>query len=226
MKKLVLILATLMGLSTPVMGAEILKDFDSLGGNSDIYEKASALNPEIKTQIIQNRIVNRRMRFEISPTITSFWGGNPYMQTNTAGLDLTFHLTPRWSVGVAYNFLATNSLSDEGDRMIRQDGRVQDVDYLEQSVLAKVSYYPFYGKLNLFNNIVHFDIYTSLGGGTVALRHGNQQALTADIGMAIWWSQHLTTRLGYQYMTYEAQLLNGPARLDLSSAVISMGYLL
>lgn len=226
MKKLILILATVMGLATPSMGAEILKDFDSLGGNSDIYDKASALNPEIKTQIIQNRIVNRRMRFELSPTVTSFWGGNPYMRTSAVGLDVNFHISPRWSVGLIYNFHASNELSSEGDRMIRIDSRVQDVDYLEQSVMGRVSYYPFYGKLNLFNNIVHFDIYTSVGAGTVALRHGNQQAFAADIGMAIWWSQHLTTRLGYQYMTYEAQLLNGPVRLDMSSAVVSMGYLL
>ncbi|MCO5114455.1 MAG: outer membrane beta-barrel domain-containing protein [Bdellovibrionaceae bacterium] len=226
MKKLILILATWMGLSASALGSEILKDFDSLGGNADIYEKTSALNPEIKTQVIQNRIVNRRMRFELSPSVTSFWGGNPYMKTSTVGLDVNFHLTPRWSIGVAYNFHAMNELSGEGDRMIRIDSRVQDVDYLKQSVLAKVSYYPFYGKLNLFNNIVHFDIYTSLGGGTVMLRHGNQQALAADIGLAVWWSQHLTTRIGYQYMTYEAQLLNGPVRLDLSSAVLSVGYLL
>src|SRR5690606_2246826 len=106
-----------------------------------------------------------------------------------------------------------------GDWLI-QNGIVPDIDYPEGNIIGKVSYYPFYGKLNLFNNIVHFDIFTSVGAGTTMLRYGNQSTGVADIGLGIWWSQHLTTRIGYQFMTYEAQLKNGPDRLNISSGMV------
>lgn len=225
MKKIILTLTAIFAFQNTVHAAEILKDFDSLGGNSEIYEKASALNPEIKTQIIQNRIVDRRMRFEVAPSYTTYWGGNPYISSQSAGLDVHFHINPRFSIGLAYNFQFFNEVTSEGDWLI-QNEIVPDVDYPEGSILGKLTYYPFYGKLNLFNNIVHFDIYGSVGGGTTQLRFGNQTTLTADFGMGIWWSQHLTTRIGYQFQTYEAQLKNGSDRLNISSGLISVGYLL
>lgn len=206
--------------------SELLKDFDSLGGNSDLYKKAKALNPEIRTEVIQKRIVDRRLRLEVAPSVMTYWGGNPYISSRSAGVEANFHLTPRWSLDLSYQFGFQNDTSTEGDRYISATGKVPDVDPISTSIMGFVTYYPFYGKLNLFNNVVHFDIYTSLGAGTSELASGNQSTLGANVGMGIWWSQHLSTRIGYRYQTYEAQLKTGPDSLDQSAAYLAVGYLL
>lgn len=231
MKKILLIAVAMIGFSKTLWASELMKDFDSLGGNSDLYEKAKALNPEIKTQVIQKRIVDRRMRLEISPTYTTYWGGNPYISSQSAGMEASFHITPRFSVDLAYTFAFTNNITSEGQFLIDKaiiddDNLVPDIDYPTSALMGFVTYYPFFGKLNMFDKVVHFDIYTSLGAGTTELSSGNQTTLGANLGMGIWWSQHLTSRIGYRYQTYEAQLKNGPQQLDMSSGFISVGYLL
>jgi outer membrane immunogenic protein len=231
MKKILVIAITCFGFIQTTLASELLKDFDSLGGNSDLYKKAKALNPELSTKVIQKRIVDRRLRLEISPTYTTYWGGNPYISSQSAGMEAQFHINPRWSVDLAYTFSYTNNLTSEGQflvdkAVIDNDNLVPSVDYAKSAMMGFITYYPFYGKLNMFENVVHFDIYTSLGAGTTALRSGNQTTLGANLGMGIWWSQHLTTRIGYRYQTYEAQLLNGPQQLDMSSGFVSVGYLL
>ncbi len=223
--KITLSMISILFLGHLTMASELMKDFDSLGGNSDLYKKAKALNPELRTQVIQNRIVDRRLRLEISPTYINYWGGNPYISSKSAGMEFSFHITPRWSLDVSYMFGFQNDSTSEG-RFLIENNIVPDIDYPKSSLMSFVTYYPFYGKLNMFNNVVHFDIYTSLGAGTTELRFGNQATLGANLGLGIWWSQHLTTRIGYRYQTYEAQLKNGPQDLDMSSAFVSVGYML
>ncbi len=231
MKAILLVTLLLTSFTKAALSSEILKDFDSLGGNSDLYKKAKALSPELRTQVIQNRVVNRRMRLEIAPTFTTYWGGNPYISSKSAGMELAFHITPRWSVDLAYSFAFQNNLTDEGLYFVARAEQnntsdVPDVDAPKGSILGFLTYYPFYGKLNMFDNIVHFDIYTSLGAGTTELATGNQATVGANFGMGIWWSQHLSTRFGYRFQNYEAQPKTGPQDINMSSAFLSMGYLL
>ena len=204
---------------------ELMKDFNSLGENFDLYEKIKKLNTETKTRVIQKRIVERRIRLEILPTYITYWGGNPYISSQSTGIETSFHLNPRWSLDLSYHFMFSNKITSEG-RFLINNKIVPDVDYPRSSFLGFMTYYPFYGKLNLFDHVIHFDIYTSLGLGSSRLRYGNEFTLGTNLGVGVWWSQHLTTRIGYRYQTYEAQLKNGPERLDMSSGFVSVGYLL
>ena len=214
------------GFAEPSLQAsELMKDFNSLGENFDLYKKIKKLNTEIKTQVIQKRIVDRRIRLEVLPTYITYWGGNPYVSSQSTGMEASFHLTPRWSLDLSYHFLFSNNLTSEGKFLIDND-IVPDVDFPKSSIIGFLTYYPFYGKLNLLDYVVHFDIYTSLGLGSSQLRYGNQVTVGTNLGMGIWWSQHLTTRIGYRYQSYEAQLKSGIDRLDMSSGFISVGYLL
>lgn len=231
MKILLLFVLTTFGLTQASFGSEILKDFDSLGGNSDLYKKAKALSPELRTQVIQNRVIDRRLRLEFSPTYTNYWGGNPYVSSQSAGMEFAFHINPRWSLDVAYTFAYENNITPEGKFLIdnavtNNVDNVPDVDAPRSSVMGFLTYYPFYGKLNMFEKVVHFDIYTSLGAGSTELGTGNQTTLGANLGMGVWWSQHLSTRIGYRFQNYEAQLKTGPQEINMSAGFLSVGYLL
>lgn len=225
MKKIFLAILSSMVLSQTAFASELMKDFDSLGGNSDLYKKAKALNPELRTQVVQNRIVDRRLRLEVSPTYINYWGGNPYLSSQSVGMELAFHINPRWSLDLSYTFGFQNDVTSEWTALVNL-GVVPDVDYPKSSLMGFITYYPFYGKLNAFDTVIHFDLYASLGAGTTELSFGNQATLGANIGLGIWWSQHLTTRIGYRYQTYEARLKNGPEDLNMSSAFVSVGYML
>lgn len=231
MKKILMTALLVTGFSNLVFGSEILKDFDSLGGNSDLYEKAKALSPELRTQVIQKRVVDRRLRLEISPTVSSYWGGNPFISSQSGGMEFSFHINPRWSLDFAYSFAFQNNLTSEGQFLVdkaeqNNSSDVPAIDAPSASMMGFATYYPFYGKLNMFNNVVHFDIFTSLGAGSTELASGNQATVGANLGMGIWWSQHLTTRLGYRYQNYEAQPKTGPEYMHISSTYLSVGYLL
>lgn len=231
MRKFILLLcATLISAQA---SADVLTDFDGLGDNKELLEKAKALNPEVKVQVVQDRIVNRRNRFEISPEIGAVGGGNPYIDTFGYGANLNFHITPRWSVGVKYTYF-TNELNKEGENLISDiattgQGIVPEIDQPKDQYLGTVSWYPIYGKLNFFNKaITHFDVYTTAGYGNINLKNGSTSTWTAGGGVAFWFSQHLSARFEARYQTYQAKYprFNQTDDLDTVIGSFQIGVLL
>jgi outer membrane beta-barrel protein len=219
----------------------ILKDFDSLSGNNVLLNRGEELAPEIKTQIVQNRIVQRRKRFEFNPQYSNVVGGNPYVNTNMVGLATQYHINYRWSLGVRYDY-AFNELNAEGKSMAKKQNPVRDstgtivgyeatipaIDYMKESYMATVNWYPIYGKFSLYDlGVVHFDAYGLAGAGQVALDSGESDALTAGAGMAFWFSQHLTSRIELRWMGYTAEPFEGSKEdVNLTMGTLSFGYLL
>ena len=92
---------------------DVTKDFDSLGGNEPIAEKAKAMDPENRVQIVQKRTVDRNLRLELGVNYGLVAGGDPYYNTQNFGGLLDFHITPKFSIGARY-YTSTNSLTSEG----------------------------------------------------------------------------------------------------------------
>ncbi|MCB9027407.1 MAG: outer membrane beta-barrel domain-containing protein [Bdellovibrionaceae bacterium] len=226
--------------------ADILEDFDSLGTNKVLLEKAQVLVPEKKIEIVQGRIVNRNWRQEFSTDyeVTSS-GANPYFFTQALGLSYQLHINPYWSIGLKYNY-AFNKLSAEGDKIIT-DGRskqdkiihsdpnseekpepfIPEMNWLKQSYLATVNWYPIYGKFKFLNSgIVHFDIYTHLAIGQAELRFNDSPIYQLGLGTGFWWSQHLSSRLEYKFTTYTADFYEKEQVQNMGNVSLSMGYLL
>lgn len=218
-------------LSATAARADIMEDFDKLGGNDVLMEKAKALEPDTQISVVQDRVVNRHRRFEFAPEFASVLGGDSYLNTRNFGVNANFHINPHWSVGVKYNTMRSD-LSPEGNNLINDSGLlgkniVPELDYPKDQVLATVAFYPIYGKLNIFNKgIAHFDVYALAGGGSINLKSGSKQTLTAGGGVGFWLSQHLTTRFEMRYQTYESERSNGTSKIDLTVASLQMGYLL
>jgi outer membrane immunogenic protein len=212
-------------------GSDIMKDFDSFGGNDALLERANVLSPDKKVEVIQDRIVSRKHRFEFDPEYQNVLGGDAYNNTQSVGINAQFHITEHWSVGVkyAYDF---NQLTTEGnflltDTAINGQGMVPDIDYPKQEALALVNWYPIYGKMNLYDlGVVHFDVYGLVGGGGIQLKSGTTAAYTGGLGVGLWLSQHLTTRVEYRFETYEAQRLSGATRINANIASFQVGYML
>lgn len=211
--------------------AGLMKDFDTLGGNDVLLQRAQALNPDAQIRIVQDRIVSRRHRVELSPEFSSVLGGDAYNKTNNLGLNMQYHFTPEWSVGLKYNY-SFNQLRPEGENLLTDvsvDGkaRIPDIDFPKQEALLLLNWYPIYGKMNLYElGVVHFDIYALLGGGQVELKSGMTTVYTGGGGLGLWVSQHLSTRFELRYEGYTAKRFNGDTNMNTTVAGVQVGYLL
>lgn len=231
--KVLLGMALMTGLFTAetAMSADLMKDFDTLGGNDVLLEKAKALNPEAQIRIVQDRVVSRRRRVEISPEFSSVLGGDAYNMTSNLGLNAHYHFTPQWSVGLKYSY-SFNQLRQEGEYLINDvsvSGKAQipQIDFPKQQAQLVVNWYPIYGKMNLYDlGVVHFDIYALAGGGQIELKSGMTTSYTAGGGIGLWVSQHLSTRFELRYEGYTAKRYIGDTNMNTTVAGIQVGYML
>ncbi len=206
--------------------ADLLKDFDSLGGNDVLMNRAKVLQPEKDVKIVQNRVVDRRWRHEFSGAYSNVIGGDSFLNTQMLSLDYHMHINPYWTVGVSY-FSAFNQLSDEGNYLIDQNNLVPDLDHPESGYELIGNFAPIYGKINMFGmGIVQFDVYAILSYGNIKLKSGETPTYTWGAGFGLWISQHLTARLEIRQRFYEAQRFGGPTDIDTTNAGLSFGYLL
>lgn len=225
-------------LAAPIPPTQAEPDFDSLGGNTLLLERARAMDPEKQVSIVQNRAVDRRKRVEIAPELSGVMGGDSYNRTRSFGLNTYFHFNPRWAVGAKFNY-SFNSLSDEGQAILDKANRdfeenpespsigYPDIDYPKFEYMALVNWFPLYGKFSVLDKqIVHFDFYALAGAGQTTLRSGPTTTYTGGAGMGLWLTQHFTTRMEMRYQTYTGKYLTGSRRLDLTVASLQMGWLL
>lgn len=223
MKQLILLFISLFSFAAQ---ADILEDFDTLGGNDVLINRAKALQPDKDIEVVQNRTVDRRWRNEFSFGYNNVLGGDAYLQTQTLNLDYHLHITPRWTVGLSY-FNAYNKLTREGEFLIEKDNLVPDIDQPESGYEFLGNFAPIYGKVNFFNmGVLQFDIYALATYGMIKLKSGETSTYSIGAGLGLWISQHLTSRIEIRQRTYEAQRFGGGTTVDTTMAGVSFGYLL
>lgn len=206
--------------------ADIMKDFDSLGGNDVLINRAKMLQPEKDVKVVQNRIVDRRWRNEFSFGYSNVLGGDAYMQTQMLNLSYHLHITPRWSVGLNY-FNAYNKLSSEATALIATDELIPDLDQPESGYELVGNFAPIYGKLNVLDmGVAQFDMYLLTTYGQIALKSGDTSTYSVGAGIGLWISQHLTSRLEVRQRFYEARRFGGGVNIDTTVAGVSFGYML
>jgi outer membrane beta-barrel protein len=210
--------------------SNVVKDFDTIG-NDALLEKAKALQPDADVSVVQDRLVDRHLRFEISPEYSAVLGGDPYTNSRDLGLNFQFHINPYVSVGAKYD-LVSNELSSEGQSLISAKNgitgkaSVPDIDYAANQTLGIIDIYPFYGKLKVFNRVTHFDVYGLLGYGTINLRSGPTSTWTGGAGVGFWITQNFSARWELRYQNYTAQRYDGPAAMNLTVSSLQMGLML
>jgi outer membrane immunogenic protein len=209
---------------------------NSLGGNDALIKKAQSLDPDNKVRIVQNRSVDRNWRLELGINYGINSGGDPYVSTQNLGGSLDLHVNPSWSIGVRH-MNHYNKLTPEGQRIYDDakenqatDGRyaINAIDYPLESTMGVVSFYPLYGKLNMFDmGVAQFDLYMLAGAGEVKLESsGSVPSWTAGGGVGLWLSKHFTSRLEVRYQNYQDEIYSGKRDMDIVVSTFSIGFLL
>ena len=222
-----------------IENGSVEQELDSFGGNQALYEKASALNPEIENNVIQNRFVNRTNRFEFAPEFSGIAnGGDAYNRTSNAGLNVHYHINPSFSVGAKYNY-SFNALTPEGKAMIDRAERSTDVNpndpnflypqvvYQKSEMLGFFNWYPVVGKLSFGKfGVAHFDTYLTAGYGQMELSNGSSPVASLGVGLGFWLNRHLTTRLEYRGEQYTAEYYDKSETMTTGVASVQMGWML
>jgi len=211
------------------------KDVDGLGGNDALLEMAEKLNPQTKSRIVQDRLVDRHNRLEVGINYGGVMGGTTYLQTQNMGATLDFHITPRWSIGARYNNFE-NKLTPEGQRAFDEAranyaagtrATIVDIDTPINSKLAVINWYPVYGKINFFDKAVaQFDFYLLAGGGQMELESGSTALTTAGLGFGLWMTKHLSARAEIRYQGYKDQIVTGERNINSAAATVGLGWIL
>jgi len=208
----------------------------SLGSNKAIAERAKAIDAKNRIRVVQNRSVDRNLRFELGATYGGVAGGDSYIKTNQMGYMLDFHINPMVSIGARY-YDSFNELTNEGQRVFTAARERQlagdtstlrpGVDFPLTSTLGVVTLYPLYGKLNFFNQgVTQFDLYVLGGYGQMKLQSGSTETWTAGGGMGIWWSKHFSSRLEARYQSYQDKIYTGTRDQAATTFSIGIGILL
>lgn len=216
---------------------DLKNDFANLGDSQEVMERVKNLDHQQKVRVVQNRYVDRNHRLELGINYAYNGGGDSYVKTQNLGGILEYHFNPRWSIGLEYQ-KSYNSLTPEGENQFDKalaaqkidpasSERFPAVDYPLYSNLVTISYYPIYGKLNLFDSgIAQFDVYTQLGYGNISLYSGNSDLLSLGLGAGIWVSQRITTRLEVRYQKYQDLIQTDDRDQSNLQALASLGVLL
>lgn len=204
----------------------------TLGGNEALLEKARAIEGQNAVRIVQKRSVNREKRFEFDLLFGQGSLGNSYITSSQFGGAIDFHLNYNWSFGLRTS-QTYSRLTPEAEFLFEQAQKnpnsysVPDIDYALQSQLMTVTLYPLYGKFNLLDlTVVQFDMYTLFGVGQVELKSGTTPLATAALGMALWLSENVSTRIELNYETYQEKPYTGPRQRENLAATVGLGFLL
>jgi len=215
-----------------------LQDFDSLGGNQALLDKVKALNPETSVYAIQNRMVARESRFEVSPELSATLSGQSYFNSQALGISGYYHISPLWSVNIKALFFV-NQLTPEGRSVVdtafldfnknpEDSGALYpEINFPKSLLAAGFQWYPLYGKVSwLGRSITQFDLFTDLGFGQMTLKTNVAQETHAGLGIGLWWSPKLSTRAQVYWQGYQAQYLSKTEDINNTSLSLQMGWLL
>ncbi len=218
------------------------KEFNTLGDNQVFVERVQNMDNDRKVRIVQNRLVDMNNRVEIGGNFAFIGGGDSYIDSTNYGALLDYHINSKFSFGLRYQKFS-NSLTPEAKSMMQRAADAQAIDPAstvpfpridspQDAGIVTFSYYPIYGKLNLFDmGVAHFDVYTIAGYGKMRLKDtlGNQSTtdvLTAGGGLAAWLSQHFAMRFEARYVTYNDLITTENRRENTVQGMLSIGVLL
>jgi outer membrane immunogenic protein len=191
------------------------EDVEALGGNTSLLELSKELNPDKKVRVVQNRLVPRENRFEITTGYGQKLGGDAYLQTQAFHFNVEYHLNPKFSFGLIY-YNYGNRLSNEGQRIFKEADEAlkagggissyPNIDPPQHSLLGQMQFYPIYGKINIFDKtIIQFDVSLIAAVGSIQLESGRTAMVSAGIGSGFWINQNISLRLELRHETYKDQ---------------------
>jgi outer membrane beta-barrel protein len=191
----------------------------------------SWLDPDKKIYVVQNRKYTKKNRLEVA--LSGGIGiGEAYRNRRTIMPRATFYINEHWGIS---GFLGFNSNSENGNVQALQDSgssRIPAVRDVQNFVGGSVMWLPFYGKINMFNQIfyIDWDIEGGIGqvsteidlnthfGGTPNINESSHMSFHWGTGWKFFITRNFGARLDFLALYYKAPTgVDGSLTSDLGS---------
>ena len=184
--------------------------FEELGKNNELLEKNSFQFSNANLKVIQKRWLEKGFLSEIGLSLSPVLKGFNYTDPYSMDLSYRFFISDYFGVSFRYSYYNNPiSLDGKDELNLRGQAPVELLYYNDQSYLAGIEWYPFYGKAVLYKQLVYFDLYLSALAGQIELfdrrREKTEKApvYSLTIGIAQWWHKHFNTRVEAQAFYYK-----------------------
>ncbi|MBE8221911.1 MAG: hypothetical protein HAW60_04190 [Bdellovibrionales bacterium] len=212
----------------------LLNDLNTLGENKFLIPYIKKTSTSSEVSVIQNRFYSRDTKQELLTGFTYTTSGPAYFNTTGVSMLYKYYVSSKISVGINYSYFV-NSLSPAGAQVIK-DGRsklkndpdfafIPDLDFPKFSYTATASWYPSYGKFNLFNKIMYFDLFLSSGVGQIILKHKPSQLFLLSLGSSFWFTKKWTGRMELQSKLYKETWYQEKHNIVATQVMFSTGYM-
>lgn len=226
-----------LGVSPWALAAEkntLLNDLNTLGENQFLAPYIQKTSTSSEVTVVQNRFYSRSKKHEIFTGLSYVTSGPAYFNTKAISMLYKVHINSQLSVGIDYAHFA-NTLSPAGVEVIK-DGQfklkndpdfafIPDLDFPKFSYMATASWYPSYGKLNLFNKIMYFDLFLTSGVGQIFLKNKPSALFSFSLGSSFWITKKWTTRMELQSKLYKETWYNSQHNVVATQLMLSTGYM-
>lgn len=119
-----------------------------------------------RVKAVQRKLYLKKRRFELNPSV-SYSVNDPYYSKAGAAVRLGYYLQDSLSIGVRGAWL--NVIPSDDVRTAKRNFQSRIFFSVPQwAVMANVEWSPIYGKVAIFNSILHFDGYLTAGPGVVS----------------------------------------------------------
>lgn len=126
----------------------------------------SWLDPEKKIYVVQNRKYTKASKLEFS-VAGGIGIGEPYRTRRTILPRAWYYINDNWGISLLAGF-NSNSENDNMQALLLQTSRKPVVRDIQSFYGGSIVWLPFYGKINMFNQILYIDWHLEAGIGQVA----------------------------------------------------------
>lgn len=181
----------------------------------------SWLDPEKKIYVVQNRKYLKQNRLEIS-LAGGLGMGEPYRTRYTVMPRATFYMSEQFGLSIFGGF-NRNSENGNVEALRTQNYPIPAVRDVQSFVAGSIMWLPFYGKINMFNQIFYIDWHIEAGVGQVAseidlnTRFGQPSRLEETSHFAFHWGtgqKFFITRNWAARLDFVAQYYKAPSGVD------------
>jgi outer membrane beta-barrel protein len=126
----------------------------------------SWLDPDKKIYVVQNRKYTKKGKLELALS-GGIGVGEPYRTRRTVLPRIFYYINESFGVSAFMGF-NSNSENSNVEALRAVAGRIPAVRDVQQMVGGSVVWLPFYGKINMFNQILYLDWHLEAGVGQVS----------------------------------------------------------
>lgn len=138
---------------------------------SDTYSQAQSLynfdwlDKDEQVYVLQNKEFVKKSRFAIDLGLIQS-DNSPYYDSTGFFFTGTYHFSDRYSIDLTHKRYANSESQDLKNLLSLSDLQTKPLlNVIDAVTFINFNWIPFYGKLNIFNNIYYFDLGFGVGGG-------------------------------------------------------------